>query len=114
MLRSKEDTLAQRSKEIEELDKKVLDLERNYESLDIKKNSIERAAQTQKKQLDDQIAALKESLETEKVQRETWIEKYEKEQAEHTTTSTQLMQARSDLKDEVMEKKNIEIQYQMT
>ena len=48
------------------------------------------------------------------MQRETWIEKYEKEQAEHTTTSTQLMQARSDLKDEVMEKKNIEIQYQMT
>jgi hypothetical protein len=63
----------------------------------------------QKKQLNDTINNLKESLEAEKTTRDNWIEKFEREQQEHTNTSTQLIQARSDLKDQVMETKNIEI-----
>lgn len=67
----------------------------------------------QKKQLNDTINNLKESLEAEKTTRDNWIEKFEHEQQAHTNTSTQLIQARSDLKDQVMETKNIEIQHQM-
>lgn len=67
----------------------------------------------QKKQLSDTINNLRESLEAEKATRDSWIEKFEREQQDHTNTSTQLIQARSDLKDQVMETKNIEIQYQM-
>ena len=38
-----------------------------------------------------------------------WIERYEKEQKEHTATNAQLLTARSDLKDQVLAVKNTEI-----
>lgn len=56
---------------------------------------------------------MRETLESEKATRDQWIEKFEREQNEHTATSTALMQARSDLKDQVMATKNVEIQHQM-
>lgn len=42
VVRLKEETLAKRSQEIEELDKKAIDLHRSCESIEIKKQSLER------------------------------------------------------------------------
>ena len=42
VIRDKEETLGKRITEIEELDKKVIELERNNEALEIKKAGIER------------------------------------------------------------------------
>jgi hypothetical protein len=38
-----------------------------------------------------------------------WIERYEKESRERTTTEAQLLAARSDLKDQLLNVKNAEI-----
>jgi hypothetical protein len=42
---------------------------------------------------------LNELLAGEKETREMWIERYEKEQKEHQTTSAQLMQSKSDYRE---------------
>lgn len=39
-----------------------------------------------------------------------WIERYEKEQQDHTQTNADLLQARSELKDQSLATKNIEIE----
>ena len=49
IIKIKEETLAKRSNEIEELDKKVIDLERQNETLEVKKQGIERQAELTKK-----------------------------------------------------------------
>ena len=49
MVKIKEDTLGKRANEIEELDKKVIDLERTLEALEIKKNGVERQSELSKK-----------------------------------------------------------------
>ena len=51
-------------------------------------------------------------LESEKETREQWIQKFEKEQGEHTETNKQLLQSKSAHKDAVLATKNAEIQIQ--
>ena len=52
-----------------------------------------------KKQLNEKINNLQEIINGEKESREMWIEKFEKEQQEHTETNSKLLQIKSDLKD---------------
>ena len=52
---------------------------------------------------------MQEVITGEKETRDMWIERYEKEQKEHTATNAQLLTARSDLKDQVLAVKNTEI-----
>lgn len=49
IVRIKEEILEKKQSEIEELDKKVIDLERNNEAAEIKRQSIERAAEIKAK-----------------------------------------------------------------
>ena len=94
---------------IEELDKKVIDLERNCETIEIKKQGVERQFDLAKKQLNERIQNLQDVITGEKETRDMWIERYEKEQKEHTATNANLLQARSELKDQVLAVKNTEI-----
>ena len=105
----KDETLEKRAQEIEELDKKVIDLERTCETIEIKKQGVERQFELAKKQLNERINNLNEVITGEKETRDMWIERYEKEQKEHTVTNSQLLTARSDLKDQVLAVKNGEI-----
>jgi chromosome segregation ATPase len=105
----RDETLEKRAQEIEELDKKVIDLERNCETIEIKKQGVERQFDLAKKQLNERINNLQEVITGEKETRDMWIERYEKEQKEHTATNAQLLTARSDLKDQVLAVKNTEI-----
>ena len=41
-----------------------------------------------------------------------WVARYEKEQQEHTLTNSQLLQSKSDLKDQILATKNAEIKLQ--
>ena len=43
-----------------------------------------------------------------------WIERYEKEQKDHTTTNANLLHSKSQLKDQILATKNIEIKHQTT
>jgi hypothetical protein len=53
-------------------------------------------------------------LASEKETREQWIERFEKEQKEHTSTNAKLLQERSNLKDQMLLTKNVEIKLQTT
>jgi len=109
VVRLKEETLNKRNGEIEDLDKKVIDWQRSCETLEVKKQGVERQFETAKKQLNDKITNLNEVINSEKDQRDMWIERYEKEQKDHTMTNSQLLQARSDLKDQMLAFRNGEI-----
>lgn len=68
------------------MDRKVIDLERNLESMDIKKQSLERQLELTKKQLGDKINSLNEVILAEKETRDMWVERFEKEVKEHSKT----------------------------
>jgi uncharacterized membrane protein affecting hemolysin expression len=76
----KEDTLGRRATEIEEQEKKIIELERIRETLDLKINTAERTGELNKKQLNEKIQSLNEILAHEKVNLETWVSRFEKEQ----------------------------------
>lgn len=109
IIKDKEEVLSKRSQEIEELDKRVIELERANEGLEIKKAGIERQYELTKKQLNEKVQNLNDVLSSEKETREMWIERYEKEQRDHTSTNAQLLSSKSQLKDQVLQAKNAEI-----
>ena len=78
-MKVKEESLGKKATEIEDLDKRVIDLERAQEALDIKKQGIERQLELSKKQANEKIASLNEIIAGEKETREMWIERYENE-----------------------------------
>jgi hypothetical protein len=51
----KEETLVKRNGDIDELDKKLLECERTKETIDIKRQGVERAFEMAKKQLNEKI-----------------------------------------------------------
>ena len=65
------------------MDRKVIELERNLEQVEIKKASMERQFELSRKQFTDQIASLNDIIKQEKDTRDQWIERYEKEAKEH-------------------------------
>ena len=70
---------------------------------------MERAFELAKKQLNERITNLNEVITGEKETRDMWIERYEKEQKDHTLTSSNLLEAKSSLKDSQLEVKSVEI-----
>lgn len=86
-------------REIEDSDRRIIELERSVESLEIKKQSVERQFELFKKQAAEQNSSLNEIVNSEKATRDMWIERFEKEQAAHNQTQQALLQVKSDLKD---------------
>jgi hypothetical protein len=109
VIKSKDDLLFKKQTEIDELDKKQVELERQVENLEIKKSGVERQFELTKKQLNEKIQNLNEIISGEKETRDMWIERYEKEHREHVVASAQLLQEKSDHKDMLLEAKNLEI-----
>jgi len=79
IIRIKEEAILKQQGEIEDLDKKCIDLERNIESTEIKKQGLERQFDLQKKQLNEKIASMNDQITNEKEARDMWIERFEKE-----------------------------------
>lgn len=105
----KDELLDKRQMEIEELDKKQNELINAQATLEAQKMGVEKAFELSKTQLNDRIKSLNEVIANEKETRELWIQRYEEEQKNHTTTNSGLLQARSELKDQVLALKNVEI-----
>lgn len=80
LVKLKDETLGKRAGELEDLDKKVLELERQVEGLQIKFEGEKKSAELIKKQAAEKQASLNEMLQAEKEARDGWIERYEKEQ----------------------------------
>ncbi len=66
-------------REIEDSDRRIIELERSVESLEIKKQSVERQFELFKKQGAEQNSSLNEIVNSEKATRDMWIERFEKE-----------------------------------
>lgn len=66
-------------REIEDSDRRIIELERNFESLEIKKQSVDRQFELFKKQAAEQKSSLNEIVNSEKATRDMWIERFEKE-----------------------------------
>lgn len=58
IVRLKEESILKRQQELEDSDRKIIDLERNLDAMDIKRQGIERLLELTKKQLSDKITAL--------------------------------------------------------
>ncbi len=91
------------------MDRKSLELERALETVEIKKQSLERQLELVKKQSEDKIKSLNEIIHAEKETRDMWIDRYEKEVREHTKCQQEFLQAKSDLKDQILNVKSNEI-----
>ena len=109
IVRLKEESILKRQAEIEEMDRKVIDLERQLEALEIKKQGIERAAELTKKQLNDKITSLGEVIAAEKETRDMWMERFESSQKDNQKLQQELLQTKSELKDQVLNVKSTEI-----
>ena len=105
----KDDQIAKKQVEIDDIDKRLLDLEREKETLEIKKSGLERQFEQTKKGLNEKIDGLTQILDSEKETRTMWIERYEQEHKEHTTANAQLLESKSENKDQLLESKNLEI-----
>lgn len=90
-LKLKDEMISRKNNDSEEYDKRIVELMRTNESLDTKKQGIERQFELTKKQLNEKINNLNEIINGEKETREMWIERYEKEQKEHNITNAQLL-----------------------
>ena len=64
---------------------------RANETLDTKRQTLERQFEVTRKQLNEKISNLNEIINGEKETREMWIDRYEKEQKEHNITNAQLL-----------------------
>ena len=91
MIKLKDESLNSRSKEIEDLDKQLIDAQRQVEELKIKLDGQKRQAELSMKHLNEKVDNMKEINANEKDTREMWMQRYEKEQTEHTGTNANLL-----------------------
>jgi hypothetical protein len=82
-------------KEVEKLHKRIGGVEQQNDTLEIKKKSLDKQSEIQRKQLLDKIQNLNELVSAEKDTREMWINRFEKEQKGHIQTNSELLTARS-------------------
>ena len=75
----KEDSLLSKMNEIEDMDKKILDQDRQIEAMEAKSTTLQRQFDLSKKQLNDKLQSLTENLASEKEMRDMWIDRFEKE-----------------------------------
>lgn len=63
-----------------------------------------------KKQMNEKVAALQETITQEKETRDLWIQRYEKESTDRTSVESQLLKAKSEYKDMQLNHNNLQIQ----
>ena len=79
IIRDKDYQIEKLKKELEKIRKRLADVEKQNDALEIKKKSLDKQAEIQRKQLLDKIANLNELVSAEKDTREMWINRFEKE-----------------------------------
>jgi chromosome segregation ATPase len=76
---NKEQHIERLKKEIEKTGKRLAEVERQSDILEIKKKSVDKQSEIQRKQLLEKIKNLEELVSSEKDSREMWINRYETE-----------------------------------
>ena len=105
----KDELLKSKIQEIDDLDKKVIDLQKEKDTIETKKTGLEKISEQMKKQKDEKIQNLQEIISGEKDNREMWIDRYEKEQKVTQSLSNQLMIEKKEHRDQMLATKNAEI-----
>ena len=90
----------------EEEQKKLTEIERKADQLEIEKKSNEKQNEIQRKQLLDKINQQDQLIAAEKDTREIWINRYEKEQKAHIKTHTDLMKIRGEMQEMTLKYEN--------
>ena len=93
-------------RKFDEEQKKLAEIERKADTLEIEKKSLEKQNDIQRKQLLDKINQQCELIAAEKDTREIWINRYEKEQKAHIKTHTDFMKLRSDMQEMTLKYEN--------
>jgi len=110
-MKEKDKNLEAKTGEVENLEKKIQDIQKANEILETKKQGIERQFELTRKQLNEKISSLNEIIDGEKETREMWVERFENESKEHNITKAQLIQIKSEFQDQMLSTKNAEIKY---
>ena len=108
-IKDKEYQLEKNRKEFDKFNKRLVEVERQNDQLEIKKKSVDKQWEIQRKQLLDKIQNLNELVSAEKDTREMWINRYEKEQKGHIVTNTELLTTKGQCQDAQLKIKNMEI-----
>ena len=93
-------------RKFEEEQKKLSEIERKADTLEIEKNSLVKQNDIQRKQLLDKINQQTELIAAEKDTREIWINRYEKEQKAHIKTHTDFMKLRAEMQEMTLKFEN--------
>ena len=109
MVRQRDDSILNHKRNIDELERKIGELDRQIQGLELRHQALEKQHEIQLKQQMDKTANLNEILNTEKETRQSWVERFEKEQKQHSETTQELLMARSQVKDRELEVKEYEI-----
>lgn len=91
LLKERDQLIEKYRKDIEKLQKRLTEVERQNDALEIKKKSLDKQNEIQRKQLLDKISNLNDLVSAEKDTREKWINLYEKEQKGHIITNSNLL-----------------------
>ena len=106
-MRDKDHQLEKHKKEIDKLQKRISEVERQNDALEIKKKSLDKQSEIQRRQLLDKISNLNELVSAEKDTRELWINRFEKEQKAHIETNSELLAAKGQVQDGMLKVKNM-------
>lgn len=79
MIQERDQLIERHAVEIDRLNKKIQDLDRTIENLEIKRVAFEKQTEIQKKELTEKISSLQDIIKAEKTTRESWIDRYKKE-----------------------------------
>jgi len=90
----------------DEEQRKLTEIERKADTLEIEKKSLEKQNDIQRKQLLDKINQQTELIAAEKDTREIWINRYEKEQKAHIKTHTDFMKLRGEMQEMTLKYEN--------
>lgn len=94
-INDKNNDIKKTRKDLERLDRRLAEMEQANDNLEIEKNAHERTTIAQKKQLNDHLKTLSDSLTAEKDAREKWIERYEREHRKHGEIALQYSDAQA-------------------
>ena len=80
VVRSRDDSILNHKRNIDELERKIGELDRQIQGLELRHQALEKQHEIQLKQQMDKVGNLNEILNTEKETRQSWVERFEKEQ----------------------------------
>ena len=105
-LEQREEHLKTTLKKYDDNHKKLIEVERRADSLDIELKSLTSQTDIQRRQLMDKIQQQRDLIAAEKDTKEVWVGRYEREQKAHIETHTALLELRAEMQEATVKFEN--------